>query len=100
MLVKISSYNQKGHKMKNKVLLILLIIAAAILGGIAAAGASNVDNLQWLAYSKGIELKPSTLDLSIISLTFGFSFKINVAQIICMLIAVAVYPKLAKAINV
>ena len=74
--------------MKNKILLIMLIIAGAIAGSIAAKGAANSDMLSWLAYSKEIG----------IDLTIGFNFSMNVAQIIFMLAAIAIYPKLSKAI--
>lgn len=84
--------------MKNKILLIMLIIAGAIAGSIAAKGAVNSDMLSWLAYSKEIGIDPTNINLVIIKLTIGFNFSMNVAQIIFMLIAVAIYPKLSKAI--
>lgn len=84
--------------MKNKILLVMLIIAAAIIGSIAAKGALNVDSLSWLAYSKGIGISPTTINLVVFNLTIGFEFSLSIAQIIFMLIAVIAYPKLAKAI--
>ena len=84
--------------MKNKILLIMLIIAGAIVGSIAAKGAVNTDMLSWLAYSKEIGISPTSINLVIIKLTVGFEFSLSVAQIIFMLIAVVVYPKLSKAI--
>lgn len=84
--------------MKNKILLIMLIIAGAIIGSIAAKGAVNNEMLSWLAYSKEIGIDPTNINLVIIKLTIGFNFSMNVAQIIFMLIAIAIYPKLSKAI--
>lgn len=84
--------------MKNKILLIMLILAGAIVGAIAAKGAANVDMLQWLAYSKDIGLESTTLDLIVMKLTFGFELSLSVAQIIFMIIATFIYPKIAKLI--
>lgn len=84
--------------MKNKILLIMLIIAGAIAGSIAAKGTANSDMLSWLAYSKEIGIDPTNINLVIIDLTIGFNFSMNVAQIIFMLAAIAIYPKLSKAI--
>ena len=77
--------------MKNKILLIMLIIAGAIAGSIAAKGAANSDMLSWLAYSKEIGIDPTNINLVIIDLTIGFNFSMNVAQIIFMLAAVAIF---------
>ncbi len=85
--------------MKNKILLIMLILAGAIVGSIAAKGAVNSDMLSWLAYSKDIGIDPTRIDLIIINFTVGLHFSMNVAQIIFMLIAIAIYPKLSKAIS-
>ena len=84
--------------MKNKILLIMLVIAGAIVGSIAAKGAAGNEMLSWLAYSKGIGISPTSINLVIIKLTVGFEFSLSVAQIIFMLIALALYPKLSKAI--
>ena len=54
--------------------------------------------LSWLAYSKEIGIDPTNINLVIIDLTIGFNFSMNVAQIIFMLAAIAIYPKLSKAI--
>ena len=51
-----------------------------------------------IAYSKEIGIDPTNINLVIIDLTIGFNFSMNVAQIIFMLAAIAIYPKLSKAI--
>lgn len=76
----------------------MLILAGAIVGSIAAKGAVNTEMLRWLAYSKEIGVSPTNINLIIFKLTIGFEFSMSVAQIIFMLIAIAVYPKLSKAI--
>lgn len=84
--------------MKNKILLIMVILAAAIVGSIAAKGAAGQDMLSWLAYSKELGIDPTNIDLIVFKITLGFKISLSVAQIIFMLIGIAVYPKLAKAI--
>lgn len=84
--------------MKNKILLVMLVIAGAIVGSIAAKGAASAESLGWLAYSKEFGIAPTTINLVVINLTIGFEFSLNVAQILFMLVAVIIYPKLSKAI--
>ncbi len=84
--------------MKTKILLIGLLIAGAIIGALLGQTVSGTDVLGWLAYSKNISISPFTLNLVIIKLTFGIDFSMNIAQVLCMVIAIAVYPKLKKVI--
>ncbi len=84
--------------MKTKILLIGLLIAGAIIGALLGQTVSGVDALKWLAYSKDISVSPFTINLVIIKFTFGFDFSMNIAQVLCMVIAIAVYPKLKKVI--
>lgn len=84
--------------MKNKILLIMMILAGAIVGSIAANAAVGSDMLGWLAYSKSIGFDSTNINLIIFRLTIGFEFSMSVAQIIFMLVAIAIYPKLSKAI--
>ena len=48
----------------------------------------------WLSYGQEFGLaNPITLNLSVISITFGLMFKINIASIIGMAIAIFIYRK-------
>ena len=80
---------------KNIWILILCLLAGLVIGGLLGNIAQNVNFLWWLSYGEEFGLtSPITLDLSVITLTFGLSFKINVASIIGMVIAIFVYRKL------
>ena len=79
--------------MKKTIIFIILITAALIIGGLIGKF-SGTDS--WLAYSKGFSFGPATLDLSVLTLTLGISFMMNVAQLIFILIAMLVYPKICK----
>ncbi len=85
--------------MKNTLLLIGLLIAGAISGALLATVAEGTDAFGWLAYSKGICISPTELNLVICKLTFGIDFSMNIAQLLCMAISIVVYPKLKKLIG-
>ena len=76
---------------KEKNVWILLVFILSGLGELA----SRVDWLWWLSYGQSFGLNtPITLDLSVIQITFGLMFKINVSSIIGMVLAVFIYKKL------
>lgn len=85
--------------MKTKLLLIGLLIAGAIIGALLGQTVSGTDALGWLAYAKNISISPFTINLVIVKLTFGIDFSMNIAQVLCMVVAIAVYPKLKKIIS-
>ena len=77
---------------KNVWILILFILAGIVVGGLIGEFASGVDFLWWLGYGKNFGLtEPLILDLSIITLTLGAQFKINIASIIGIAIALFIY---------
>ena len=80
---------------KNIWILVLCLLAGLVIGGLLGDIAKNVDFLWWLSYGEEFGLtSPITLDLNVITLTFGLTFKINVASIIGMVIAIFVYRKI------
>lgn len=81
---------------KNRSIWILLvfILSGLVIGGLVGELTKGVDFLWWLGYSQSFGLSsPLELDLSIIKLTFALSFRINVAAILGMLLAILVYRK-------
>ena len=81
---------------KNKSILVLLvfILSGLVIGGLIGELTKSIDFLWWLSYSQEFGLStPLYLDLSIIKITFGLSFRINVASIIGMLLAIFIYRK-------
>ena len=82
-------------KEKNVWILILFILSGLVIGGLIGELASRVDFLWWLSYGQSFGLSsPLELDLNIIKLTFGLMFKINIASILGLVIAVIIYHKL------
>ena len=80
---------------KNIWVLLVFILSGLVIGGLLGKLASSVPWLWWLSFEQefGLE-KPLVLDLSILKLTFGLMFKINVASIIGMILAVFIYKKI------
>ena len=81
-------------KDKNIWILLIFLLSGLVLGGLLWELAAKVDFLWWLSYGESFGLTtPIELDLNIITITFGLWFKINVASIIGMAIAIFVYRK-------
>ena len=80
---------------KNVWILILFILCGIVVGGLLGELASNVDFLWWLSYGQEFGIsEPITLDLIVITLSFGLMLKINIASIIGMILAIFIYKKI------
>ncbi len=81
-------------KEKNIWVLLIFMLSGLVIGGLLGELVSKVDWLWWLSYSQTFGLdNPIVLDLSVVKITFALMFKINVASIIGLLLAVFVYKK-------
>lgn len=81
-------------KEKNIWILIIFILSGLVIGGLLGEIASKVDFLWWLGYGNEFGLtNPLELNLNIVKVTFGLTFKINIASIVGMLSAIFIYRK-------
>ena len=81
-------------KEKNIWILLVFLLSGLVVGGLLGELAAQVDWLWWLSYGENFGLSsPIELDLSVITITFGLMFKINIASIIGMIIAIFIYRK-------
>ena len=79
---------------KNIWILSVFILCGIVVGGLLGDLASKVDFLWWLSYGESFGFStPIKLDLNVIQLTFGLMFKINIASIIGMVLAIFIYRK-------
>ena len=79
---------------KNIWILLVFLLSGLVIGGLLGELAAKVDWLWWLAYGQNFGLSnPISLDLNVITITFGLMFKINIASIIGMAIAIFIYRK-------
>jgi hypothetical protein len=75
-------------------ILLIFILSGLVIGGLLGEIAKQVDFLWWLSYGQSFGLtSPVELDLSVIVLAFKVMFKINIASIIGMAIAIFIYRK-------
>lgn len=82
-------------KEKNIWVLTLFILCGIVLGSLIGELVSKVDALWWFGYGDSFGLtSPLTLDMGVISLTFAMTFKINIASIIGLAIALFAYKKI------
>ena len=80
---------------KNIWILIVFLLSGLVIGGLLGEIASKVDWLWWLSYGESFGISsPIELDLSVITITFGLMFKINIASIIGMALAIFIYRKI------
>ena len=79
---------------KNIWVLMVFILSGLVIGGLIGKLASSVPWLWWLSFEQELGLnEPLILDLSILKLTFGLMFKINIASIIGMVLSIFIYRK-------
>ena len=82
-------------KEKNIWILLIFILSGLVVGGLLGELASKVDFLWWLGYGESFGLtSPLELDLSIMKITFALAFKMNIASIIGLILAVFIYKKI------
>ncbi len=78
--------------MKNKFWLnLFLILTGTVLGTMIAHFTEGVSFLSWLAFGLTFGTSsPITLELGVVSCTFGINFSLSVATIICIAISLVV----------
>lgn len=81
-------------KGKNFWILLIFLLCGLVIGGLIGTITAGINYLEWLSYGESFGLtSPLVLDLSILSLSFGFTVKINIASIIGISIAIFIYRK-------
>lgn len=79
---------------KNIWILFVFLLSGLVIGGLLGELATKVDFLWWLSYGESFGLStPVELNLNIVTVTFGLMFKINIASIIGMAVAIFIYRK-------
>ncbi len=73
-------------------ILVLLILIGGLTG--SAAGEALTPALPWLKSTSQIGLKPSTLDLKFLNLTFGFTFSLGPLTALGMILGYVVYRRI------
>lgn len=72
-------------------LFVTLIVLAVVLGKVIGTAVSGIPYLSWLAIAAKFGVSTVTVDLSVLTLTFGLIVDINVAQAALLLGAIFAY---------
>ena len=86
-------------KWKNNLILLFFVLGGVIFGALVANLTAGIPMLSWLAFGEHIGIgaaNPIVLDLSVIRITFGLEIGVNVAQILCILLALLPYRAVGK----
>ena len=74
---------------KNFWLNLFLICVGVVVGTLAANLCAGIPMLSWLAYGMNFGMAaPATIDLQVITLTFGISLNLNIAVILFITLSV------------
>jgi len=77
---------------KNFWILLIFLLVGLVIGGFIGELAQKIGGFSWLAYGKSFGLQsPLVLDLSILTITFGFTMRINLASIIGIALSILIY---------
>ena len=81
-------------KEKNFGVFLIFLLCGIVIGGLIAFFAAKVSWLSWLAYGEEFGTNgPLGIDLSILKFSIDLTIKINVANIIGIIIAAFIYKK-------
>lgn len=87
--------------MKMKLTYLFMIIIAILFGHLLgnACASANEPAIAWLGKSLNFGFDTTTFNLSAITLSLGLQVSINTIQILLILVAIALTPKVAAAIK-
>lgn len=73
-------------------ILVVIVIAGAMLGSVVANAVGQFTYLSWLGRSISIGLTPPVvIDLHVLTLTLGFTVRLNLAIVLGILVAAFVF---------
>lgn len=84
---------------KRNLTFFFFLLTGVVTGALVASLAAGIQWLDWLAFemTMGIPLRsPLVLDFSVLRLSFGAEFGINIAQCITLTCALLLYKRVAK----
>jgi hypothetical protein len=87
-----------AKKLDSVVVLLVIVILGALIGSVIGEVIAVLAPGGFLekVFSRGVNpgINPATLDLKVITLTFGLSVKINLASLLGIVLALLIYRKL------
>lgn len=83
-----------GQHYRSPWLLVLLLVLGGIFGGLAGQALGGVQHLAFLNQGAYVGLPVTTLNLDFLTLTFGFTFKVNTVSLLGFILAFIIYLRL------
>ena len=77
---------------RNLGIFIVLIVVGSIFGSLI--GQALKDFLPFLNYGESVGLSPTSIDLAVLTITFGATLKLNIASILGFFVALFIYSRL------
>ncbi len=84
--------------MKKGLLMFALVMSAVFVGNTIGEASLASEGMSWLGQTYVVGLAPFDVDLHLCVLTFGLQFKVCIAEVLMILVALFTYPKLSKMI--
>lgn len=72
-------------------LLVVLLLLAVVLGKLLGDMTQSIAFLSWLGMGANFGFAPVSIDLSVMTLTFGILINFNVAQALLLVAAILIY---------
>lgn len=85
--------------MKRNLILLFMLLAGIIFGALFASITADIPFLSWLSFGDSVGIAtgdPMILDLSVLKLALGFELRVNIAQIICVILSIFAYKALIQ----
>ena len=77
--------------MKNSLIVFFFVCAGIVSGSLVANLTSSVKGLSWLSYGLAFGItEPFVLDLSVLKLSLGLAFNLNISVILFVTVAVVI----------
>lgn len=76
------------------VFLVVVIVTAVVLGRVLGNAVAGISFLSWMNMGISAGLSPVTIDLAVLTVTFGATISINVAQSLLVIVAVVLASKI------
>lgn len=77
--------------MKNSLIILFFICAGVVVGSLVAELTAKIDGMSWLSYGLNFGLtEPLILNLSVLKLTLGATFNLNISVILFTAVAIVI----------
>lgn len=85
--------------MKRALLMLLYLFGGILIGTLLTEVAKKISWLSWLCWGESIGINQLSVDLSVIQFEFGIHISMNVALLLCIILAVVLYVKTSGKIR-